>query len=275
MVLAMIQRRKYLAIALALIATGFLAMRPLKALAADKPGIEGKVLLLAAASTTDAIDKVRAEFLKLHPQVTLRVSFGSSSALAKQIENGEAADLFLSASREWSDYLQKRKLVARSRDLLSNELVIVVPSDSKLSIARAEDLAQEKVGRLALADSSSVPAGIYARQALEKLKLWDKLKGKVVGAADVRQALLYVETSAAEAGIVYATDAAASKKVRVVGKIDPKLSDPIRYPLVLTPAGEKNPVAVACYEFLQSPAAAKVFRDLGFVVLEKDKAAGP
>jgi len=120
---------------------------------------------------------------------------------------------------------------------------------------------------LALADPEAVPAGIYARQALTRLGLWDRLKDKVAAAQDVRQALVFVETGAAEAGIVYATDAAASAKVRVAMGIDPGLTEPIRYPLVLLKSAESNPAARAFYEFLGSAEAAGVFRKHGFVWL--------
>jgi molybdate transport system substrate-binding protein len=221
---------------------------------------------MAAASTTDAVEQVRANFERLHPDVTVRVSYGASSVLARQIEAGGAADLFLSASTQWSDYLAERELVAKQRELLGNQLVIVVPADSQLDIKTPADLASASVRRLALADVNAVPAGVYARQALEKLKLWDAMRVKVTGAADVRQALQFVETGAAQAGIVYATDAASSKQVRVAGRIDPKLSDPIRYPLVLLKHGSNNRAAVALYGYLASPAAAAVFRKHGFSV---------
>lgn len=238
------------------------------ATAADgKQALSGKVLVMAAASTTDAIDEIRAAFVKLHPNVTVRVSYGASSTLAQQIEKGAGADVFLPASEQWAQFLEKKMLVERNRDLLGNVLVIVTPADSKLSIASPKDLAQADVRHLALADPSSVPAGIYARQALEKLKLWKSVEGKVAGAADVRQALHFVETGAAEAGIVYATDAASGKGVKIVARIAPELTEPIRYPAVLLKHAQGNAAAVAFDAFLTSPAASDVFRRRGFVVL--------
>jgi molybdate transport system substrate-binding protein len=225
------------------------------------------ILVFAAASTSDALKEIAAEFERQHPGVKVRTSFAASSTLAKQIEAGAAADLFLSASPEWAEYLAKKDLVDRQRDLLGNQLVIVVPTESTLKIAGPADLLGKQITRLALGDPASVPAGVYARQALTKLDLWDKLKDKVVGAADVRQALQFVERGAAEAGIVYATDASASDKVRVAVTIDPTLSEPIRYPLVLLPAGAKNQAAGKFYDYLASDGAGVVFRKRGFLVL--------
>ncbi|MEX0676887.1 MAG: molybdate ABC transporter substrate-binding protein [Pirellulales bacterium] len=254
---------------LVIVAASVLLCDPATARAAQKDKLVGKLLVLAAASTTDAVDVIRAEFARLHPEVTVRTSFAASSALARQIEAGARADVFLSASSEWADHLEKKKLVARRRDLLGNRLVVIVPVDAKIKIDMASDLVQKSVRRLAMADPQSVPAGIYARQALEKLQLWEKLRSKVAGAADVRQALKFVETGAADAGIVYATDAAADKRVRIALKLDPKLSEPIRYPLVLVQGAESNAAAVAFDEFLASPAAAAVFERFGFVALSK------
>jgi molybdate transport system substrate-binding protein len=234
---------------------------------ADEPDrLSGKILFLAAASTADAAEEVRGEFARLHPEVSVRTSYAASSTLAQQVAAGAPADLFLSASGEWADFLADRNLVERRHDLLGNRLVIVIAADSSLRIADAADLAGDKIRRLALADPKSVPAGVYAKQALDKLGIWPKVSGKVAGAADVRQALHFVETGAADAGIVYATDAASSKKVRVVHELAADLSAPIRYPLVLVKHGGDRPAATAFYDFLRSEYAAGVFRRHGFVV---------
>lgn len=237
--------------------------------AAEADALAGKVLILAAASTTDAVEELTRDFLRLHPNVTVRTSFAASSALARQIEAGAEADLFLSANQQWAGVIAQRGLAARQCDLLSNELAIVVPVDSPLKIERPADLEQSSVRHVALADVASVPAGMYAKQALEKLGLWTALEKKATGAADVRQALQYVESGAAEAGIVYASDAAASQRVRIVARIDSKLTEPIRYPLLLLADGQAKPAAAAFYEFLASPRAATVFKRHGFVVLAR------
>ncbi len=243
--------------------------------AAEGPELSGKLLLFAAASTTEAVEQIGAEFVRLHPKVTIRTSFGASSTLAQQIHAGADADLFLSASTEWAEFLAKQKLVHRQQDLLGNQLVVVVPADSAISIKQPGDLTQPIIRHLALADPKAVPAGIYARQALGNLELWKQLESRVTGAADVRQALHFVEIGAAEAGIVYATDAAASRSVRIAIRLDPKLSEPIRYPLVLLQHGAANPAAVALYRFLGSPLASAIFRRHGFAVLTSTENAKP
>jgi molybdate transport system permease protein len=226
-----------------------------------------ELLVLAAASTTDALEAISANFMRLHPQVTVRTSFGASSALAKQIVAGAKADVFLSASHEWADMLDEKQFVARRRDLLGNRLVVVVPLKSPFAIAQPADLLDPAIRHLALADPQGVPAGVYARQALETLKLWQSLEPRVAVAADVRQALQFVATGAAEAGIVYASDAHADPQVRVACEFDPALSAAIRYPLVLLDRGRDNAAARDFYEFLSSPAASAVFESQGFLVL--------
>jgi molybdate transport system substrate-binding protein len=239
------------------------------------PALSGKVLLLAAASTTEVVDEVREAFVKLHPGVAIRTSFGASSALARQIEAGAEADLFLAASNQWAEFLAEKGLVARQRNLLGNRLVVVVAADSKLEIRKPDDLLQAGLRRLALADPKSVPAGVYARQSLEALKIWKSLESKVVGAMDVRQALKFVDTGAAEAAIVYATDAAVSKNSRIALTLDPKLAEPIQYPLVLLKHGADQPAARALDDFFSSPAALAIYRRHGFLVPEKSESTAP
>jgi molybdate transport system permease protein len=236
--------------------------------AADEAtGQETELLVLAAASTTDALEQISASFMRLHPHVTVRTSFGASSTLAKQIVAGAEADVFLSASREWAELLETKQLVARQRDLLGNRLVVVMPIASPLMIAKPADLLDPAVRHLALADPQGVPAGVYAKKALETLKLWQALEPRVAAAADVRQALQFVATGAAEAGIVYASDAQADPQVRVACEFDPAISASIRYPLVLLKRAKDNAAARDFYEFLSSPAATTAFESHGFLVL--------
>jgi molybdate transport system substrate-binding protein len=226
------------------------------------------VLVFAAASTSDAIDEIESAYAGDGAQV--RTSYASSSALAQQVLHGADADILISADEASADLLAKQSLVAESKLLLGNRLVVVVPIDSRLDIHHPADLAEvtiaAKIDRLALGDPDAVPAGKYAKKALEKLGVWDKLKTKVAAAGDVRQALAYVETGAAAAGIVYATDAVASKKVRVACELPEDLTGPVRYPLVLLKHGESSAAAKSFYRFLLSPEAAAVFVKHGFTV---------
>jgi molybdate transport system permease protein len=261
--------------ALAVLSCCVLPLDPPSAQAAPDAGLDGQVLVFAAASTTDAVEAIRHQFARLHPDITVRTSFAATSSLAQQIDAGARADVFLSASVEWADFLEDRHHIARRRDLLGNTLVVIVPADSKLKIDDPADLAQEGIRHLALADSRSVPAGVYARQALVSLGLWNKLEPKVTGAANVRQALQYVINGAAEAGIVYSSDAALDQRVRIALRLEGRLSDPIRYPLVLLERAKDNPAAVAFYDFLASNSAAPEFRRYGFIVLAGAQAALP
>jgi molybdate transport system substrate-binding protein len=232
------------------------------------------IVVFAAASTTNAIGQIKRQFTEATGQ-PVQAGYGSSAALAQQIVNSAGADVFLSADVAWADYLAQRGLVARRRNLLANRLVVVVSRDSVLKVEKPEDLLAEGIRHLALGDPRSVPAGKYARQALEKLGLWERLRPKVAAAGDVRGALAYVETGAAEAAVVYATDAAVSKKVKVALAIPPKLSDPIRYPLVLLKQAEGHSGAKSFYRFLCEPEAGKVFGRYGFILLPPEERRGP
>ncbi len=228
--------------------------------------VEGSVLIFAAASTSNAISDIERRFVKTSG-AQARTSFGSSAALARQIVQGADADVFLSADVHWADYLAEKGLVAGRQELLGNRLVVIVPDDSKLHVKKLEDLQAAKVEHLALGDPQSVPAGEYAKRALVKLGLWEQIKARVAAAEDVRHALAFVETGAAEAGIVYATDAAISKRVKVVAEIPESLTGRIRYPLLLLTHGRDNPAAQAFCRKLRSPAALKIFRRYGFTTL--------
>jgi molybdate transport system substrate-binding protein len=228
------------------------------------------VLVFAAASTSNALNDIKAKFAE-DAEITVRTSYAASSTLAQQIVNGAEADLFLSADTKWADYLAKQNFVARQQNLLGNRLVIVVPAESKTDVTKPEDLLAAGIEHLALGEPQSVPAGRYARQALTKLGLWERLKDKVVSAEDVRHALAYVETGSAEAGIVYATDAAISEKIKVAVELPEQLTGPIRYPMVLLKHGEGNMAAESFYRYLSSAEAARVFRKHGFTVLAATK----
>ena len=196
------------------------------------------------------------------------VSYAASPALARQIENGAPADIFVSADLEWMDYLEKRKLVrAGTRaNLLSNRLVLIAPADSKavLTIGPRFPLAAllgDK--RLAMADPDSVPAGKYGRAALEALEVWAEVAPKVARAENVRAALALVARGEAPFGIVYATDAVAERKVRVIGEFAAHLHPAIVYPAALTSAS-KSERAGSFLQFLRSAEARPVWQQYGF-----------
>jgi len=228
-------------------------------------GAKQRVTLFAAASTTNALDEIKRQF-RQRTGVNVQCSYAASSTLAQQITSGAAADVFVSANVKWAEYLDENGLVAKRLDLLENRMVVILPADSRISVHKVADLLSADVRHVALADTTSVPAGVYAKAALSQLGLWKRLEPKVVAAADVRQALFYVETGAAEAGIVYATDAAITPAVQVAVNIPPELTAPIRYPIVLLKKEAHNPAAVSLFRFLQSPEAAAIFQRYGFTV---------
>jgi molybdate transport system substrate-binding protein len=224
------------------------------------------VHVYAAASTRDVIEDVARAF-KDETGIAVDVTPAASSALAKQIEKGADADLFLSADEDWADYLSDHKLVEKRRDLLGNRLAVVTPADSGLKVGELADLAAAGVKQLALA-GPSVPAGRYARQALEKAGVWDKVKDRVVEAGDVRAALALVVKGEADAGVVYVTDAKeAGDKVKTALVVPDDLHKPIRYPLALLRTDAIKPEARKFYEYLAGDKAAAVFRKAGFTVL--------
>lgn len=222
------------------------------------------VLVFVAASTRDAVREAADVFTR-ETGIEVKLSDGASSRLATQIAHDAPADLFLSASEEWADFLEDQGLAAETRLLLENTLVIVVPAGNPGHVARPEDLLRDDVRHVAVA-GPRVPAGVYARQALKKLGLWDALEKKVLPGDDVRQALAYVGRGEAEAGIVYATDARVTDRVRRVYEFPASAHDPIRYPLVLLATGQGKASARRFYEFLGSPRAAAIFKRCGFLV---------
>ena len=230
----------------------------------------GELVVLAAASTAAAMDEVAALFAETgHGRA--HISYASSAALARQIELGAPADVFLSANRNLMDYLAERGLIdaASRRDLLGNELVLVAPLDSplRLAIAPGFPLAQALGdGRLAMGDPDHVPAGIYGRDALRELGVWDAVAARVAAAADVRGALALVSRGEAAAGVVYASDARAPARVRVLGRFPAASHGAIVYPVAAVGA-RAGPAAAAFLEFLGSPEAQAAFRRHGFIVI--------
>jgi molybdate transport system substrate-binding protein len=220
------------------------------------------VKIFAAASTRLAIEEIGSNF-RTTTGVAVECVATASSTLARQIEHGDDADLFLSADEEWADYLEKKDLVAQRRTLLTNRLVVVVPADSSLAVKELADVAGEGVKRLAIA-AEGVPAGRYARRALRKAGIWERESGRALEGKDVTAVLLYVARGEAEAGFVYATDARASAKVRVAYEVPEDLTGPIRYPLVTVRRERSNANTARLADYLAGDAAGEVFRKAGF-----------
>ncbi len=227
-------------------------------------------VVFAAASLKNALDEIDAAWAPV-PADRALLSYGASSALAKQIDEGAPADLFVSADRDWMDYLaSRRRIAADSRvDLLGNSLVLIAPKASPLALTIAPGFGLRAAlgdGRLALADVGAVPAGKYAKAALTTLGVWSEVEGHTAPAENVRAALLLVARGEAPLGVVYATDAQAEPAVRVVDRFPAGSHPAILYPAART-ATSSHPRAAELLLFLRSSAAAAIFRRHGFIVL--------
>jgi molybdate transport system substrate-binding protein len=236
---------------------------------------QDKITVFAAASLRNALNEVDAAFGK-EAGAAVTASYAASSALAKQIEQGAPADVFISADTQWMDYLAARKLIAAGTrtDLLGNTLVLIAAKDSKIEhveIGSGFDLAKlAGNGRIAVADVRAVPAGLYAKAALEKLGAWTAAQPKLAQAENVRAALAYVARGEAPLGIVYATDAKVEPGVKIVGTFPASSHPPIMYP-VAAMAGHDNAAVKRYLEFLRSRATRAIFDNYGFSVLAKSQ----
>ena len=228
---------------------------------------EKALTVFAAASLTNVLQEA-GDAYTAQTKLPLRFSFAASSALARQIESGAPADVFVSADQEWMDYLQARGLIrpATRADVVSNALVLVAPADSTASLRIAPGFALAAAlgrdGRLATGDPASVPVGKYAQSALTALGVWASVAPRIVAADNVRTALNFVARGEAPFGIVYATDAKSEPKVRIVDSFPASTHDPIRYPAAATVAA--GPEAAAFLAFLRGPVARAIFDRAGF-----------
>jgi molybdate transport system substrate-binding protein len=240
------------------------------------PGIaqaQTNVVVFAAASLKNALDEIATGWSKDTGKPAPRISYAASSALAKQIEQGAPADMFLSADLDWMDYLAGKNLIkADTRfNLLGNKIVLIAPKDSKATTLaiKGADLAKAlNGGRLSMANVDSVPVGKYGKAALEKLGAWNDVKDHLAQAENVRAALLLVARGEAPLGIVYSTDAAAEPSVRIVATFPEDSHPPIIYPAALV-KDSKNADAKAFLDFLRSAKARASFEKQGFTVLVK------
>mgnify|MGYP001554743767 CR=1 FL=1 len=259
-------RIRLAAVAALLFTSLFAALPAATARAEDAP-----LLVFAAASMKNALDAADALYQKQSGR-PVKISYAASSALAKQIEAGAPADLFISADLDWMNYLAQHKLIrsdSRS-DLLANKIVLIAPASSTLEVEIAPHFPLAKLlgdGRLAIADPNAVPAGKYGKAALQSLGVWSEIEGKLAPAENVRAALRFVSRGETPLGIVYRTDAAADRGVRIVGSFPDGSHPPIIYPVAIT-TQSKNPSAAAYLAFLKSPAAAPAFERQGFTRLK-------
>lgn len=234
---------------------------------------QGTLTVFAAASLKNALDDANAAFTKA-TGVKVTASYAASSALARQIEQGAPADIFVSADLKWMDYLAGKNLIKPDTrvNLLGNKLVLIAPADSRIgavTIGHDFDLAKlAGSGRIAVADTKAVPAGLYAKAALEKLGAWKATEPKLAQAENVRATLAFVARGETPLGIVYETDARIEPKVKTVGIFPDDSYPPVTYPVAAT-ASSKSAATERYLAFLRTPAAKAVFEKYGFSYLIK------
>jgi molybdate transport system substrate-binding protein len=252
-------KRPFLATILALVfVTGFV-----------KVARTDEILVAAAASLTDVLKEISDSY-QSKSKHRVNFNFGPSSGLARQIEEGAPADLFFSADLQQMDNLDKNGRLEPDtrRNLLSNQLVIIVPADSKLAISSPKDLLKAEIKRIALAEPSSVPVGVYSSKYLAAEGLWNQIKPKVVPVQDVRATLASVESGNVEAGFVYKTDAAVSKKVKIVYEVPIDKGPKITYPVAIVKESKRKDAARDFLSCVSSAPAKETFKKYGFVVLD-------
>jgi molybdate transport system substrate-binding protein len=255
---------------LALVAAGLaLAFGPTLAAADPKP-----VTVFAAASLKNALDDVGKAYTA-KTGAAVRFSYAASSALARQVESGAPADVFVSADSDWMNYVDQKHLIVASsrRDVLTNHLALIAPATStvKLKIAKGMPLAKALGdGRLSVA-GPEVPAGKYAKASLTALGVWPSVQDHLAQADNVRGALAFVARGEAPLGIVYDTDAKVEPKVKIVGLLPDNSHPPIIYPAAVVASSADPGAAAAFLGFLQGPEATKVFQGYGFIVLARPK----
>ena len=228
------------------------------------PAHAGEVRLSVAASLREAVDEICARYAQAHKGVTCLTNYGASGMLAKQIENGAPADIFISANGEWLDYLKGKKRLdaASSSTFAYNSLVFAGRGEKK--VAGMGDL--PALARIAIGSPKSVPAGEYAMVAMRKAGIAGQLEKKLVPARDVREALMYAERGEVDGAFVYRTDALQGKRVKILFTVPPELYPRISYPMALTVAGTRNGSAGEFYLFLRSVEARAILGKYGFEV---------
>ena len=230
-----------------------------------------ELLVFAAASLTDVLKAVSADWTRA-TGVPVKLSFAATSALARQIEAGSDADVFVAADQEWMNYLADRALIdpATRRDLVGNSLVLIAPADSKVRVTLRPGVDLSRAlgdGRLATGDPDTVPVGRYAKAAFESLGVWDRLKNRLVPADNVRGALNFVARGEVPLGVVYATDAKAESAVRIVAAFPATSHAPIRYPAAKTARGRAE--ALGYLTYLNGADAVITWKKFGFLELSQ------
>jgi molybdate transport system substrate-binding protein len=231
-----------------------------------------EIHVFAAASLTDSMKEIASGYEKQSGDAIV-FNFGASSMLARQIEEGAPADVFFSADEAKMDALESKGLIDKKtrKNRLSNSLVIVVAAENGAAIHLPQDLIDRSIKRIALGDPRAVPIGVYAKEYLEKLKLWDAVRSRIVATENVRAALAAVEAGNADASIVYKTDAAISKKVKVAFEVPLEEGPKISYPIAMIKDAKAPEAAKRFVAHLSSEEAENIFKKYGFIVIEAPK----
>jgi molybdate transport system substrate-binding protein len=230
---------------------------------------KAELTISAAASLKDAMNEVKALYLKEKPNTTLTINLGASGSLAQQIEQGAPVDIFFSASSSNMTTLKDKNLLDNTtiKNMLGNKVVLIIPKDSKVSISSFAQVTDATIKKIALGEPTTVPAGQYAEQVFTYLKILDQVKAKAVYGKDVKEVLTWVETGNVDAGVVYSTDAKVSTKVTVIATASDASHKPIIYPVAMVKA-TKSPEATKDFlNYLSSDSAKAVFMKYGFSVL--------
>lgn len=227
-----------------------------------------EVYILAAASMTDAIKEIGANYEKEHPNVKLIYSFASSGALQTQIEQGAPADVFISAAQKQMNNLEEKNLIDKStrKDLLENKIVVITNKDNALKLSEFKDLASNKINKIALGEPKSVPVGQYSEEIFNNLNILKAVSEKAVYASDVRQVLSWVENGEVDCGIVYATDAAISDKVKILMNAPDNTHKPIIYPVAMVSSTKNAKIAKDFINYLSQDKQKNILIKYGFSV---------
>ena len=235
---------------------------------AQENASQKEVYIVAAASMTDAVKEIGANYEKQHPDVKLMYNFGSSGALQSQIEQGAPADVFISAAQKQMNALEEENLIdkATRKDLLENKVVLIVPKNSTLVLDDFAAAATDKVSKIALGGPKSVPVGQYSEEIFTNLNVWADIKAKAVYASDVRQVLSWVETGEVDCGVVYATDAAISDKVKVLLEAPAGTHKPVVYPAAMVSSSKNPEIAKDFLAYLSQDEQKAILAKYGFDV---------
>lgn len=238
-------------------------------IACNKKEEKIEIVILAAASLTDVTAELKKQYEKENPNVTLTFSYGSSGALQTQIQEGAPADVFMPAAQKQMNVLKDAGLMKNDsiKNLLENQIVLIVPADSNKDIKSFEDILL-KADKIALGEPTSVPVGQYSEEIFKSMGILDEVKTKAVYGSDVRSVLSYVESGNVDCGVVYATDAITSKEVFVVASAPEGSHSKVIYPVGITASSKANKETQKFVDYLQTDEAQKIFEKYGFAATQ-------